>query len=112
MYNSDSEYDGGEDSVYSFGVRPSRNNSNSDITAIKVMLQQQQAMSTSILANQDEIQRRQDLYEQKVTKLEEYMVERSALTSSSDGSPSSGRKRKRIVSRGISVSVACVFIVL
>lgn len=103
MYNSDSEYEGAQDGAYSFGeVRGSQNH---EVTAIKLLLQQQQALMTSILANQEEIKGRQVLYEQRVTKIEENMVQHSPL-SSSDGSPSAGRKRKRIVNRGISISVA------
>ena len=102
--NSDSDLDGDEDNPYTFSdVRSSRNNTNPEITQIKMMVQQQQAMMRAILTNQDTIQERQTLHEEKVTQLEGRLVQHST-PSSSDGSPNTAKKRKRIVNRGISVS--------
>lgn len=105
VFESESEGEG-EDNVYTFSeVQPSRNNP--EITEIKVMVQQQQAMMRSILTNQDVIQERQALYEQKITQIEDKLVQFSnSPPSSSDASPSTSKhKRRRIVNRGISVSV-------
>ena len=102
VYNSESECEGDEERVYNFN---DVQNCNPEITEIKLMVQQQQAMMRSILTNQEAIQERQATFEKKVTELEEKLVHYSP--SSSDGSPSASKKRKRIVSRGISVSILC-----
>ena len=100
--DGDLEPGDGEDAIYTFGdVSSSRNKS--EITEIKSMIQQQQAMMRSILMNQETMQERQALYEQKVKQLEDKLVQCSPQ-SSSDGSPSACKKRKVIVNRGISVS--------
>lgn len=96
--NSDSDLDGGEDNIFTFS------NTNSELTEIKMMVQQQQAMMRAILTRQEAIQEKQSLYEQKVTQLQEELRQHS-LPSSSDGSPNASMKCKRIVNRGVSVSV-------
>lgn len=58
--NSDSDLDGGKDNIFTFSeVRSSRNNTNSELTEIKMMVQQQQAMMRAILTSQEAIQERQ-----------------------------------------------------
>ena len=101
MCNSDSDLDGDEDNPYIFSdARSSRNNTNPELTQIKMMVQQQQAVMRAILTNQETIQERQTLHEEKVTQLEGRLVQHST-PSSSDGSPNTVKKRKRIVNRGM-----------
>ena len=105
VYGSGSDSECGEDNIYTFDehIRPSHRvgpSWNTEITDIKMMVQQQQAMMTSILANQEAMQERQGLYEKKVSQLEEKLVQYSP--SSSDASPRTGKKRKRVVNRGVS----------
>ena len=108
VYGSGSDSECGEDNIYTFDhIRPSHRvgpSWNTEITDIKMMVQQQQAMMTSILANQEAMQERQGLYEKKVSQLEEKLVQYSP--SSSDASPRTGKKRKRVVNHGVSVSAS------
>ena len=50
------------------------------------------------------MQERQGLHEKKVSQLEEKLVQYSP--SSSDASPRTGKKPKRVVNRGVSVSAS------
>lgn len=74
------------------------------ISDMKVLLQQQQAMLRTILTKQETMETKQSLFEDRISQLEEKVTVVTPPSSSNDSSPS-GKKRKRVVTRELSVSV-------
>lgn len=119
---SDSESDHGNmlDLTGSYGQST---NKPDPIFEVKILLQQQQAMMRTLLTKQEAYEDRQLSIETQVTELQEkvlnVMQAPPTPSSSTDGSPGGGKKRKRVVTRELSVSLlsypinlSCVLFVL
>ena len=79
---------------------------------LRVLLQEQQTLIQTILTNQDAMEAKQTSFEQKLSELEEKVVAHGVATpSSSDSSPHGKKKRKRLVTRELSVSYGCLCII-
>lgn len=72
--------------------------------SIKILLQQQQALLQSVVAKQEAFETFQANFEKKFEELEEKLSSQSQTVSSSDGS-SPNSKRKRLVTRELTVSI-------
>lgn len=75
---------------------------NNMVKDMKVLLQQQQAMLRTIITKQESMEASQTVFENKLAQLED-KINVVTPPSSNDSSPS-GKKRKRFVSRELSVS--------
>lgn len=73
--------------------------------SVRALLQEQQMLLRDILSKQGVTEAKQSSFEHKLMKLEEVATRSTTTPTSSDSSPSN-KKRKRLVSRELSVS-AC-----
>lgn len=84
---------------------PSNTGQKRNDTSLRTLLQEQQSLLRTIITKQEALEAKQTTFEQKLSVLEEKMITQStASPSSSDSSPHGSRKRKRLVSRELSVS--------
>ena len=72
------------------------------------MLQEQQAMLQRILESQEALQDKHSRFEAKLAEIEQKCLSAATPTSSPSSDDTSGRKRKRVVTRDLSVS--CILI--
>ena len=72
---------------------------------LRILLQEQQMLLRTIITKQEALEAKQTTFEEKLSVLEEKVVTQNTATpSSSDSSPHGSKKRKRLVSRELSVS--------
>lgn len=95
------------DSPENFGSHPTSEVARADqstLESIKILLQQQQALLQTVMAKQEAFETFQARFEKKFEEFEEKITSQSQTVSSSDSSPS-GSKRKRVVTRELTVSI-------
>ena len=87
------------------GSIPMQQQSHED-KSVRALLQEQQMLLRDILSKQDVIEAKQTSFEHKLTKLEEEVATRNTTTPTSSDSSPCNKKRKRVVSRELSVSTS------
>ena len=111
---SELDYGGGMDPLDEYTAYSPAQNTGSqlpqDNADLRVLLQEQQTLLRTILTKQEAMEAKQTSFEQKLSELEEKMVAQGTTTpSSSDSSPHGKKKRKRLVTRELSVSYGYLY---
>ena len=115
FYGGDGDHYSDEHAQATLAITPSPNGHGTDTGQkrpdLRTLLQEQQMLLRTIITKQEALEAKQTTFEQKLSVLEEKVVTQNTATpSSSDSSPHGSKKRKRLVSRELSVSGGSVLI--